>query len=152
MVDLGNSIQVGAPGDLVINIGTLASGQTLFGSFGDPKDADADAEIAVIVIAREGSDSDTVNTSQGGGKITIGIGNQHIDPGDGAWFTFATGMTGTTTNQGVKLPSAGANEANGEDKIVLRWFLRIVRRFVQDCPDSGRRQQSQDQCDDIGVA
>src|SRR5262249_12060733 len=32
--------------------------------------------------------SDTINTSQGGGKVTIGVNNQMFNPGNGAYFTY----------------------------------------------------------------
>jgi hypothetical protein len=33
--------------------------------------------------------SNTINTSQGGGVVTIGVNNQMFDPGEGAYFTYA---------------------------------------------------------------
>ena len=123
VVDLGNSLKVGASGDISLNLGTLSSGQLYFGSFGDPKDADADPELAVIVIAKDlitsdGDKADTINTSKGGGAITIGVSNQMFDPGEGAYFTFVTGMTGSVVNGKVELPSAGSNLANPAGGIV----------------------------------
>ena len=123
VVDLGTSLKVGASGDISLNLATLASGQLYFGSFGDPKDADADPEIAVIVIAKDlitsdGDKADTINTSKGGGAITIGVSNQMFDPGEGAYFTFVTGMTGIVSSNSVQLPSAGSNLANPAGGIV----------------------------------
>lgn len=117
VVDLGNHLKIGATGDLNLDLASLQSGQLLFGAFGDIKDADADAEVAVIVIARDqsttdGDAKDTVNTSKGGGAITIGISNQMFNPGEGAYFTFVTGVAGTIDSKGqATLISAGANDA-----------------------------------------
>jgi Domain of unknown function (DUF5801) len=103
VVDLGQSLKVGASGDFNFDLATLASGQLLFGSFGD-------SNIAVIVIAKDqttgdGDKKDTVNTSKGGGPVTIGVSNQMFDPGEGAFFTFVSGMN--------PLASAGSNQNNG---------------------------------------
>ncbi|WP_324807503.1 DUF5801 repeats-in-toxin domain-containing protein [Sphingomonas sp. LY29] len=74
------------------NFDDLPSGQNLFGTVGT-------ASSALIVIGRapvlsgDGTftnASDTINTSKGGGPVTIGIDNQMFDPGDGAVFTYVT--------------------------------------------------------------
>lgn len=124
VVDLGNYLKVGAVADWSVNLGTLKAGQLLFGSFGDPDNGNAaDDEIAVIVIAKDQSTSDgdgkdTVNTSKAAGAVTIGVSNQMFDAGDGAYFTYVTGMTGTVDNKGdTTLPSAGANDPNGANLI-----------------------------------
>lgn len=124
VVDLGQSLKIGVTGDFNVNLGTLEAGQLFFGSFGDPDNGNpADQEIAVIVIAKDqstgdGDGKDTINTSKAAGAVTIGVSNQMFDAGEGAYYTFVNGMTGTNTSKGVILPAAGANDPNAASKIV----------------------------------
>lgn len=123
VVDLGNYLHIGAAGDFALDFGTLGSGQLLFGSFGD-------ATIAVIVAGRDQDPAggiDSINTSQGGGSITIGVDNQMFDPatfdrktgavtapGDAAYFTFVEGLQPAS---GTTMPSTGANAPGGVSAI-----------------------------------
>jgi Domain of unknown function (DUF5801) len=109
VVDLGNSLHLGAAGDFPLDFGTLASGQMLFGSFGN-------ATLAVIVAGRDQAlpSIDSVNTSQGGGSITIGINNQMFNPGEAAYFTFVEGLQPAS---GTTMPATGANQPGGVSAI-----------------------------------
>ena len=78
------------PANLVFDFDDLPSGQNLFGTVGDTSNA-----LVVIgktpVLNPDGTftnASNTINTSQGGGGVTIGVNNQMFDPGDGAYFTY----------------------------------------------------------------
>ncbi|MER9333921.1 hypothetical protein NKJ06_07910 [Mesorhizobium sp. M0293] len=91
-VDLTGLIDVAITSPKVFNFDTLPSGQNLFGTVGD-------ADAAIVVIGRDidlkadntfTNTSDTINTSQGGGTVTIGINNQMFDEGEGAYFTYVT--------------------------------------------------------------
>ncbi len=120
VVDLGNSLHIGAAGDFALDFGTLGSGQLLYGSFGN-------ATLAVIVAGRDqvaAGGIDSINTSQGGGSITIGVNNQMFDPartqggvttpGDAAYFTFVEGLQPAS---GTTMPSTGANAPGGVSAI-----------------------------------
>ena len=71
----------------------LPSGQNLFGMVADFGDPDGPGALFFGEHAAVGAngvftkDSDTINTSKGGGPTTIGVNNQMIDPGDGVYFT-----------------------------------------------------------------
>ena len=89
-VNLFDSIGVAASVSTEFNFNALPSGQNLFGIVGD-----ADSALVVIggkpMLNADGTftnASNTINTSQGGGNITIGIDNQMFDPGESAFFTF----------------------------------------------------------------
>jgi hypothetical protein len=89
-VDLTGFLDVAASTSLAFNFNNLPSGQNLFGTVGDTSDA-----LTVIgknpVLNPDGTftnASNTINTSQGGGNVTIGVNNQMFDPGDGAYFTY----------------------------------------------------------------
>ena len=78
------------PAFIEFDFDDLPSGQNLFGTVGDTSNA-----LVVIgktpVLNGDGTftnASNTINTSQGGGGVTIGINNQMFDPGDGAYFTY----------------------------------------------------------------
>ncbi len=71
----------------------LPSGQNLFGTIGT-----ADGALVVIgqhpIVDGTGkytNTSNTINTSKGGGGVTIGVTNQMFDPNEGAYFTYVTG-------------------------------------------------------------
>ena len=71
----------------------LPSGQNLFGML------ESDGDGLVIISSNPVWDSEgqmtpaskTINTSKGGGDVTIGSNNQMIDPGEGVYFTLVTG-------------------------------------------------------------
>ncbi|MFZ5677515.1 MAG: DUF5801 repeats-in-toxin domain-containing protein [Pseudomonadota bacterium] len=91
-VDLSGLLNVGAATPLSFNFNALPSGQNLFGMVG----ASATAP-AIIVIGKDihlkadgtfANNSNTINTSQGGGPTTIGVNNQMFNPGEGAYFSY----------------------------------------------------------------
>jgi hypothetical protein len=77
----------------------LPSGQNLFGAIARDK-TDLDG-LALLVVPKNADINDpgdgqmtntsaTVNTSKGGGPVTIGNTNQMIDPGEGTYFAYVT--------------------------------------------------------------
>ncbi len=91
-VDLTGLVDLAISSPVEFNFNTLPSGQNLFGTVGN-------AQTAIVVIGRDidlnadntfTNDSNTINTSQGGGSVTIGVNNQMFDPGEGAYFTYVT--------------------------------------------------------------
>jgi hypothetical protein len=89
-VNLFDSIGVAASSFTEFNFNALPSGQNLFGTVGDTNNA-------IVVIGRDvvlkadgtyANNSNTINTSQGGGAVTIGVNNQMFDAGEGAYFTY----------------------------------------------------------------
>lgn len=81
---------VGAGVSTAFDFNALPSGQNFFGTVGS-------TSTGLVVFGIDphlkadgtyDNNSDTINTSQGGGPTTIGIDNQMFDPGDGAYFTF----------------------------------------------------------------
>lgn len=106
---------VGAGASSEFNFAGLPSGQNLFGMVGS-------TTSGLIVIGRDPdlnadgtftNDSNTINTSQGGGKTTIGVNNQMFDPGEGAYFTYVRGADANFT--GFNLD---ANEADDADNML----------------------------------
>ena len=88
-VNLFDSLGVSAGSNLEFGFDQLPSGQNLFGIVGT-----TDTALVVIgktpVLNADGTftnTSNTINTSQGGGAVTIGVNNQMFDPGEGAYFT-----------------------------------------------------------------
>ncbi|MER8467589.1 hypothetical protein, partial [Mesorhizobium sp. M1396] len=96
----------------------LPSGQNLFGVIAaDKADLDGTALLVIgsdVTLKADGTyvtsganASDTINTSKGGGPVTIGIGNQMFDPHDGAFFVYldnpdddsVAGVTGGLTQK-----------------------------------------------------
>jgi len=84
---------------------------------GDPTDA-----LVVIgkhpILNADGTftnASDTINTSQGGGNVTIGVNNQMFDPTEGAYFTY---VKNPVTNFLAGAPGGlDQNEADDADNI-----------------------------------
>jgi hypothetical protein len=105
------------PAELTFSFNNLPSGQNLFGTVGDPTDA-----LVVIgkdpILNADGTftnASDTINTSQGGGNVTIGVNNQMFDPGEGAYFTY---VKSPVTNFLAGAPGGlDQNEADDADNI-----------------------------------
>ncbi|MGE5548538.1 MAG: hypothetical protein ACM33T_16650 [Solirubrobacterales bacterium] len=129
--DVGTNLAVTATESLEFHFDALPSGQNLFGIVGDVNDA-------LVVIGRDAlikgdgtytNASDTINTSQGGGAVTIGVDNQMFDPGDGAYFTFVTdpdprylaGVTG----------GLDQNEADDADNILYGGTLDVSSAFLK---------------------
>uniref|UniRef100_UPI00223FF5D7 DUF5801 repeats-in-toxin domain-containing protein n=1 Tax=Sphingomicrobium astaxanthinifaciens TaxID=1227949 RepID=UPI00223FF5D7 len=91
-LDLDDFLGVSVSSSVTFGFDYLPSGQNLFGIVGDEASA-------VVVIGKNPiptntgftNQSDTINTSQGGGNVTIGVNNQMFDPGEGAFFTFVEG-------------------------------------------------------------
>jgi glutamate synthase domain-containing protein 3 len=107
-VTLFDSIGVSASVSTEFNFNALPSGQNLFGVVGG-----TDTALVVIgghpLLKSDGTftnASDTINTSQGGGAVTIGVNNQMFDAGESAFFTFVK-----TPN-----PSYLSGVANGLDQ------------------------------------
>lgn len=57
------------------------------------------------------NDSPTTNTSKGGGPVTIGNGNQMIDPGEGFYFTYVDSPTNGSVG-GLGLTQTTADDAD----------------------------------------
>jgi hypothetical protein len=77
----------------------LPSNQSLFGEIAADKSKLGPGDLALVVVADNANlksdgtysnTSDTINSSKGGGEVTIGVTNQMFNPGDGAYFVFAT--------------------------------------------------------------
>ena len=91
-------VLVAPPGsDLNFDFTDLPSGQNLFGAIAADK-SNLDG-MALFVIAKNAdvnasgqmtNTSATVNTSKGGGPVTIGNTNQMIDPGEGTYFAYVS--------------------------------------------------------------
>lgn len=112
-VNLFDTIGVSASATTQFAFDALPSGNNYFGMVGTTTNA-----LVVVgadphpVKNADGSfgfsnTSDTVNTSKGGGSVTIGIDDQNFNPGDGAYFTYVSGAN--TSYVGNNL---SANEAD----------------------------------------
>ena len=101
------------PAVLQFDFNSLHSGSNLFGTVGD-------ADNALIVIAENpviGADgvfstspNGVIKTSQGGIEATIGVNSQMVDPGEGAYFTYAKNPN--TNFLGSNLSQTEANDAD----------------------------------------
>ena len=134
-VTLFDSIGVSASVSTEFNFNALPSGQNLFGVVGG-----TDTALVVIgghpLLKSDGTftnASDTINTSQGGGAVTIGVNNQMFDAGESAFFTFvktpnpsylsgvANGLDQNEADDADNIQYTGGTvEANGG-------FLKVVR-------------------------
>jgi hypothetical protein len=104
---------VAAGSSIQFNFNSLHSGSNLFGTVGD-------ADNALIVIAENpviGADgvfstspNGVIKTSQGGIEATIGVNSQMVDPGEGAYFTYAKNPN--TNFLGSNLSQTEANDAD----------------------------------------
>lgn len=110
-----SGLGVGAGASSEFNFAGLPSGQNLFGMVGSTTSG-----LIVIgktpVLNADGTftnTSNTINTSQGGGNTTIGVNNQMLDPGEGAYFTYVRGANANFT--GFNLD---ANEADDADNML----------------------------------
>ncbi|MER8465110.1 hypothetical protein, partial [Mesorhizobium sp. M1396] len=129
-VDLSGLIDVAITSPKVFNFDTLPSGQNLFGTVGD-------ADAAIVVIGRDidlkadntfTNASDTINTSQGGGSVTIGINNQMFDAGEGAYFTYVTNPDPNYLS-GV-VGGLDQNEADDLDNVQFGGTLDVTGGFL----------------------
>ncbi|TIN31236.1 MAG: hypothetical protein E5Y31_03455 [Mesorhizobium sp.] len=129
-VDLTGLIDVAITSPKVFNFDTLPSGQNLFGTVGD-------ADAAIVVIGRDidlkadntfTNTSDTINTSQGGGSVTIGINNQMFDVGEGAYFTYVTNPDPNYLS-GV-VGGLDQNEADDLDNVQFGGTLDVTGGFL----------------------
>ena len=117
------------------NFNNLPSGQNLFGTVGSTASA-----LVVIgghpVLNADGTftnASNTINTSQGGGGVTIGVNNQMFDAGESAYFTLVKAPVASFLS-GVA-NGLDQNEADDADNIqytggtneVNSAFLRVVQ-------------------------
>jgi hypothetical protein len=112
-VNLFDTIGVSASASTKFAFDALPSGNNYFGMVGTTTNA-----LVVVgadpdpVKNSDGSfgfsnDSDTVNTSKGGGSVTIGIDDQNFNPGDGAYFTYVSGANSNYVGKNLD-----ANEAD----------------------------------------
>jgi hypothetical protein len=96
-VNLFDTIGVSASATTQFAFDALPSGNNYFGMVGTTTNA-------LVVVGADpdpvdngdgtfgfSNDSDTVNTSKGGGSVTIGINDQNFNPGEGAYFTYVSG-------------------------------------------------------------
>jgi hypothetical protein len=130
-VNLSDNLGVAATQSLEFKFDTLPSGQNLFGVVGD-------TSTALVVIGKTPvlnangtftNTSNTINTSQGGGGVTIGVNNQMFDLGEGAYFTlvknpnpsFLSGVTG----------GLDQNEADDADNILFGDTLEVSSTFTR---------------------
>ncbi|MER8576803.1 DUF5801 domain-containing protein [Mesorhizobium sp. M1338] len=129
-VNLSGLIDVAITSPKVFNFDTLPSGQNLFGTVGD-------ADAAIVVIGRDidlkadntfTNSSDTINTSQGGGTVTIGINNQMFDAGEGAYFTYVTDPDPNYLS-GV-VGGLDQNEADDLDNVQFGGTLDVTGGFL----------------------
>lgn len=107
-VDLGNFLHISAQDDQSFDFSALASTKFLYGVVGS-----VDAGFLVIgkdpVLKQDGTPAtggaagDLINSSQGGGGVTIGVNNQQFtgdtdisDVEEGAYFTYVTGLAAGT--------------------------------------------------------
>ncbi|WP_217897936.1 DUF5801 repeats-in-toxin domain-containing protein, partial [Boseongicola aestuarii] len=118
-VDLNDFLTISASEERTFDFNDLPSGQNLFGIVGDlgeqliimPEDPDLDGNGEFT------NQSETTNTSKGGGPVTIGNSNQMIDPGEGFFFYYVTG-----TNPDYIAGQPGGltqNEADDADNVDL---------------------------------
>jgi len=120
-VDLSGLLDVAGSGTLEFSFASLPSGQNLFGIVGPSATGPAIALFGRdVVLKADGTfdnSSDTINTSQGGGTVTIGIDNQMFDAGDGGWFVFVK-----DPNQSFLAGAPGGldqNEADDADNVLF---------------------------------
>lgn len=126
---------------LEFNFTDLPSGQNLFGVLvNHPPNADPEADgPGLLVVGADAvldafgaytNTSDTINTSKGGGGVTIGVDNQMFDPGDAAAFIFlddpddrsigGVGLTQTTADDADTLGFVGLHGATGGELEVVQ--------------------------------
>ncbi|MEJ1938424.1 hypothetical protein WDZ92_50160, partial [Nostoc sp. NIES-2111] len=106
------------PALLEFGFDALPSGQNLFGIVGTTSTA-----LVVIgktpVLNADGTftnTSNTINTSQGGGAVTIGVNNQMFDAGEGAYFTLIKKPNPSYLSGGPN--GLDQNEADDADNIL----------------------------------
>ena len=96
-VNLFDAIGVSASATTAFPFDDLPSGNNYFGMVGTTTNA-----LVVVGALPDPVDngdgtfgfsnsSDTINTSKGGGAVTIGVDDQNFNPGDGAYFTYVSG-------------------------------------------------------------
>ncbi|WP_176593615.1 S-layer family protein [Sphingobium sp. EM0848] len=91
-VNLFDTLGVSAGTTTHFDFSTLPSGNNLFGMVGTTTNA-------IVVIGANpdpvgtgfSNTSDTINTSKGGGSVTIGVNDQNFNPGEAAYFTYVSG-------------------------------------------------------------
>ena len=112
-VNLFDTIGVSASATTKFDFSDLPSGNNYFGMVGTTTNA-------LVVVGADpdpvdngdgtfgfSNDSDTINTSKGGGSVTIGINDQNFNPGDGAYFTYVSGANSDFVGKNLD-----ANEAD----------------------------------------
>jgi hypothetical protein len=125
------------PGELNFDFTYFPSGNSLFGILlDDEEQSDLTPDTGLLVLGRDilldsaghmSPTSNSINTSQGGGSVTIGVNNQMFDPGDGAVFVYldhpernssataakGDGLTQNTADDADALGFAGTLEVRG---------------------------------------
>ncbi|EJM69449.1 hypothetical protein PMI30_01094, partial [Pseudomonas sp. GM50] len=145
-VNLLNKVFIGATQDANFSLAGAPSGQQLFLMF-TTEGATADVNgripgVSIIVTGKNPlnqSDSDaaitsedTVNSSQGGGKTTLGTNNQAITEQEGLRFSFVTGSRADVT-----IPNLSPGEAGVEENIDFTQYFGARAATFQVVQETG---------------
>ena len=114
-------------GKLEFDFTFFPSGSSMFGILLDNDDqADLTPPNGLLVIGRnvvlDGNGgmvagTDTINTSAGGGPVTIGVNNQMFDPGEGAVFVYLTDPERNSSATQSKADGLTQNTADDADAL-----------------------------------
>ncbi|MFZ9511501.1 MAG: hypothetical protein ACO27H_11030, partial [Burkholderiaceae bacterium] len=127
-LDLAGLVYATVDQERNFSLANAPSGQNLFLMYGD-------AEVALIATGKLPANQstgqaintgDTLNSSQAGGTITLGVNNQMVDPDEGLWFTFVSGA-----NTNYTVPNLSEGEADVEANIAFTGLVNSLAATFQ---------------------